>query len=278
MASSGVLLAAVLAACGGAPEDSRVQLRLKYTAGDTLVYEYEASGTITLPDTITGSGTIDKPYEQSMTIYEVASEITPRGNFLVTWIFLVNRDTLIEAGSDHPDHIKFDLELSPQGRIVDLFGVDTAQPLTGEIDFKSYFEQTQPVFPERPLGVGDSWTQEVKVISLQSEPVVTSSTYVLEELMERDGNAIAVIAYDGDVYLPVVFSEPSSETSATDGPRSMEQRIESRGRMHFSIDRGIVERVEGRVQAQIIRVGVRDGEPFRRNLELIEETMMRLVE
>lgn len=272
-----ILLALILgslSACGERGAPSEVRLRLEYAEGDSLLYEYHAEGAVTVPDTAESSGRASLPYERSMTVEEEVREVTPRGNYLLAWTFHVPPDTAMAASTaDLPDRIQLTVEITPQGRILSIGGVETARPLFGEIDFQSYFEQSQPVFPDRPLKVGDSWTQEVKVVSPTSEPVVTSSTYVLERIVEEEGASIAVIAFDGDIYLPFPY-RPAGPTSA---PTTAEERIRVNGEMFFDLDSGRVRRVLSNADATLTRVEIEAGEPVRREMQIRESTSYELI-
>ncbi|MFN2383755.1 MAG: hypothetical protein ABR559_05765 [Gemmatimonadota bacterium] len=261
-----------LAACGE-PRETGVRLRFSYEPGDTLRYLYHSSGSATTPDSTAPSGTRVSPYEREIRIDEVATEITPRGHYVLTLTYYLPADST--GRKPVPDRITINLEVTPQGRIVAVTGVETAKPLFGDLDFQSYAEQTQPVFPDRPLTLGDSWTQEVKVVAPGTAPVVTSSTYVLEQLTTEDGEATAVIGYEGDIYLPVVYAESDS---AGDRPRSVEERIRMRGAIYFAHERGVVRRVEERAEATLTRIHFVDREPVRRELRITEESLLRLIE
>lgn len=267
------LILGSLSACGERGAPSEVRLRLEYEEGDSLLYEYHAEGAVTVPDTAEASGRTSLPYERSMTVEEAVREVTPRGNYLLAWTFHVPPDTAMAASTDLPDRIQLTVEITPQGRILSIGGVETARPLFGEIDFQSYFEQSQPVFPDRPLKVGDSWTQEVKVVSPSSEPVVTSSTYVLERIVEEDGKPIAVIAFDGDIYLPFPYRPEGSAAAAT----TAEERIRVKGEMFFDLDSGRVRRVLSNADATLTRVEIEAGEPVRREMQIRESTSYELV-
>ena len=266
-----LLLAAAALACGGGSDPDTVRLRFVYAEGDTLAYEYASAGTATLPDSTGGDGTFERGYARRMRIEEVATDVTPGGDYLLDLEYHLESDSLYQA--DMPQRIALRVQITPQGRILDVSGVETARRLYGDIDFRSYFDQSQPVFPDRPLKVGDSWTQEVRVLSPTSEPVVTSSTYVLESLTEENGEPIAVIAYDGDIYLPVQTDEEEG-----DGRLVFEERIRVRGRIHFAHERGVVRRLETSSEATFTRISLEDGEPVRRAMELREESTMQLLD
>ncbi|HUP02013.1 MAG TPA: hypothetical protein VM737_10890 [Gemmatimonadota bacterium] len=266
------VLAGALAACTESPAESGVRLRLRYEIGDTLHYEYVATGTVTMPDS---AGPVTESYERRLRVDEVATDATPRGNYMLAWTYHLTHDTLGSATAV-PMQFTVHVEISPQGKIVNVENVETARPLFGDLDFRTYLEQTQPVFPERPLTVGDSWTQEVKVLSPQAEPVITSSTYVLEALRSEAGELIAVIAFDGDVYLPVVYESDGEDED--EELRSVEERIGVRGRMFFAHERGLVRRVDSDAQATMTKISFRADRPIRREIEITQESTLRLID
>ncbi len=266
-----LVTASCLTGCREAPEEPRVELRLHYQVGDTLYYEYTANGTVTYPDSVTADKTT-RTYERHLRVDEVATDVTPSGNYLLAWTYHLPAKT-DEVADSEPRDITINLEISSQGRIIDVANVETAKPLFGDMDFRTYLEQTQPVFPERALRIGDSWTQQVKVLSPEAEPVVTTSNYVLEDLTEDNGEPIAVIAFDGDVYLPTA-PEKGEGSSAV----SSEERIRVRGRMYFAHERGQTVRVETNAEAQLTRVAVKNGSVERRSLEIEQQSSLQLIE
>ena len=271
-----LLLAVATTACGERGAPSEVRLRLEYEEGDTLLYEYRTEGAVTVPDTAQASGRATHPYERNMTVEEAVLEVTPRGNYVLAWTFHLPREaSAAHGGGELPERVQLTVEITPQGRILSIGGVETARPLFGEIDFQSYFEQSQPVFPERALKVGDSWTQEVKVVSPRSEPVVTSSTYVLDRVTEEDGTPIAVIAFDGDIYLPFPYRSAGADSAAA--ATTAEERIRVRGEMYFALDSGRVRRVETEADATLTRVELEGGEPVRREMQIRESSRYTLV-
>jgi len=271
-----LLLAVATTACGERGAPSEVRLRLEYEEGDTLLYEYRTEGAVTVPDTAQASGRATHPYERNMTVEEAVLEVTPRGNYVLAWTFHLPREaSAAHGGGELPERVQLTVEITPQGRILSIGGVETARPLFGEIDFQSYFEQSQPVFPERALKVGDSWTQEVKVVSPRSEPVVTSSTYVLDRVTEEDGAPIAVIAFDGDIYLPFPYRSSGADSAAA--ATTAEERIRVRGEMYFALDSGRVRRVETEADATLTRVELEGGEPVRREMQIRESSRYSLV-
>ncbi len=244
---------------------------MEYEEGDTLLYEYHIDGTVTMPDTGEPSGRKTQPYQRNMLVEEAVRDVTPSGNYVLVWTFHLLHDSLAgQKSEDLPDNVQLTVQITPQGRVLSVGGVETARPLFGEIDFQSYFEQAQPVFPERPLKVGDSWTQEVRVVSPSSEPVTTSSTYVLESVIEEAGEPVAVIAFEGDIYLP--FLSRPAEADSVGGTATAEERIRVSGKMYFALESGRVRRAESEADATLSKVEIVDGEPVRREIQFRETT------
>ena len=264
---------ALVAGCNRADEDERVRLRFEYREGDTLRYDYRSEGTVTIPDTATPGETTTRNYQRAMRIEEVAEEVTPRGHYRLAVTYHLPPDTTSVAPAPAPITIR--LEMTPQGKIQSVSGVETAKPLFGDIDFQSYFEQAQPVFPDRPLKVGDSWTQEVKVMASNAEPVVTSSTYVLQSVSQEEGRPIAIIAFDGEIYLPIGHGA-SAAGPAKEEPQLAEERIRVHGRMAFDYERGVVRRVETNARATVTKLAVEGGATTRQDLHIQERSEIRL--
>lgn len=282
---------AATAACSAeSPSDAEaVRLRFGYAEGDTLRYDYRTVGTVTMPDTADAT-TRSREYERTMQIEEVALEVTPLDHVVLALTYITEpkriaeADTLAPTDDDAPtggksdasppDSVSLVVEMTTRGRIVRVTGAEDARRMFGDLDFQSMFEQTQPVFPDRRLEAGDSWTQTVKVLSPSREPVETSSTYVLEELTEIDGEAVAVIRFDGDIYLPVTFDPDVSPG----GLQSVEQEIRLRGTIHFAHERGVIRRVEHTAEGTVRKVSLREGRPVRTSVRVDQETSIRLVE
>lgn len=263
------LMVGAIGACspGEDAESPRsVRLRLRYEVGDTLRYRYHVRGTVSHPDTSDGRPA-QESYERTMAVDEVATEVTPRGNYLLAWTYHLPPEHAVEMGK--PEEFALTVEITPQGKILEVTDLRAARAAFGNLDYKTYLDQTQPVFPDRPLKVGDSWTQEVRVLSPQAEPVVTRSTYILETLDDDT----AVIAFDGDVYLPGVY-EPDSLAP----PQTTEERIRVRGELHFDHERGIVRRVETAAQATVTKLTMGDRGPERQKLDLTQQSQLSLVE
>jgi uncharacterized protein DUF6263 len=262
-----------LAACEGQGEVEGVRLRFEYSEGDTLRYAYESNGTVTIPDTTDATGTIERSYQRTMRVEEVAEDVTARGHYLLAVTYQLPADS---ATGEAPAPVTIHLEMTPQGKIENVTGVETAKPLFGDIDFQSYFEQAQPVFPDRRLRVGDSWTQEVRVVAANSEPVTTSSTYVLRALNEEDGEPVATIAFDGEIFLPIGHST-SAAGPAKSSPQLAEERIRVQGTIYFAHERGQVRRVETSARATVTKLTVEEGETTRQDLHIQERSRMQLI-
>ncbi len=247
-------------------EPASVRLRFDYREGDTLRYEYAAHGSYTVPDTA-GGPPARHTYDRAMRIQEVAEDVTPSGEYRLAVTYYVTPD----SGAPRTPPVTIHLGMTSQGRILDVSGVETARPIFGDIDFRSYFEQAQPVFPDRPLKVGDSWTQEVKVVAPGAEPVTTTSTYVLRALTEEEGEPVATVAFDGEIYLPIRQAAPGQ------GGQLAEQRIRVRGTLAFDHERGAMRSVETTSRATLTKLAVEEGATTRREIQIEEQSRIRLV-
>ncbi|MCI0514927.1 hypothetical protein L0128_17065 [candidate division KSB1 bacterium] len=80
--------------------------------------------------------------------------------------------------------------------------------------YDSFYQQAQPVFPERPLKVGDSWSQETKLMHFHdasqqvTSPQTTSTTYTVVGFTTLDQHPCVVIDYAGEIFLAENFSKP----------------------------------------------------------------------
>ena len=273
-AAAPLALLVIAAACGEREVD-QVRLRFEYRKLDTLRYDYRSEGSVTIPDTSAAGGATSRPYQRTMRIEEVAEDVTPRGEYRLAVTYHLPPDTA--QGQPPPDPVTIRLQMTAHGKILSVTGVETAKPLFGDIDFQSYFEQAQPVFPDRPLKVGDSWTQEVKVMAPGSEPVSTSSTYVLEALEVDQGVPVARIAFDGEIYLPIGHSASAAGPSKPT-PQLAEERIRVHGTMWFAYEQGIVRRVQTNARATLTKLLVEADETTRQDLQIVERSTMQLVD
>ena len=111
-------------------------------------------------------------------------------------------------------------------------------------------------------------------MSPHSEPVTTSSTYVLERIVEENGGPVAVIAFDGDIYLPFPYRPAGADSTAA--TTTAEERIRVKGEMYFELETGRVRRVETEADATLTRVEIVDGEPVRREIQIRETSRNEL--
>ena len=117
---------------------SEVRLRLEYAEGDTLLYDYHTEGDVTIPDTSDPTGRKTHPYQRNFLVEEAVRDVTPSGNYALAWTFHLPPDSAAgQAEAALPDSVRLAVEITPQGRILSISGVETARPLFGEKDFQS---------------------------------------------------------------------------------------------------------------------------------------------
>ena len=101
---------------------------------------------------------------------------------------------------------------------------------------------------------------------------MTTSTYVLERVMEEEGEPVAVIAFDGDIYLPF----PATGEGEAAGALSAEERIRVNGELFFDLEQGRVIRVVTDADATLTKIESVDGEPVRREAQIRETSRYEL--
>jgi hypothetical protein len=99
---------------------------------------------------------------------------------------------------------------------------------------KEYYKQYAPVFPAVDVSPGYTWTQTYKVM-LEEEPVEASTTYEIKSFVREKGYDCAVIAFDGNIIIPVMVEDK-------DGIKSKRgvDRINVDGVMYFGYKYGIL--------------------------------------
>lgn len=117
----------------------------------------------------------------------------------------------------------FTLVLGPRGRILEVSGLEgiLEEPLAelesrpetaalaemmrealGPEAMKELLQQAQPVFPQEPVGLGDSWTHEFSFSNALIGDVSTSATYRLEGEGRLHGRPVVRLAMDLMIDMP----------------------------------------------------------------------------
>jgi hypothetical protein len=99
---------------------------------------------------------------------------------------------------------------------------------------QSNLEQSQPTFPDQPVGKGYTWMQTVKIIQVAGEMLDASTTYEVIDFIEVDGHKCAAIDYKGNLILP--FDVTESDTLIRKGV----DKVDVVGTLYFDYEGGYV--------------------------------------
>lgn len=213
--------------------EKKVSLRFKFTPGTRLFYKEISKGTSKIIEN--DSVTSDRYAELEWTLEwyvrrllkDSTAEIVETRTYRYT---AVEKDSSTSDTMAHTDDMT--MYMKPNGKIVDL---EPAYSRKRRLSYlKSYIEQGQPVFPQGELSQGYSWTQSTKVI-LPDGPIEASTTYEIKSFARERGYDCVVIAYDGNMAIPL---EPMKEKGYE--IISGVDRITSKGHLYFAYKEGMI--------------------------------------
>ncbi len=182
MLVSGVLIAllGVVSGCA-APEPQQVSLKFHPTVGDKTTYE---TTTITETETKGMPGLPAAGQKQTMThVVEQTQTVKsqqPNGNYLIELSF--GQESMQIGNTQVPSGILagkvFTMEMSPEGKLIDIQGIDDLQPgMKGIIQNMIQQAYEAFVFPQRDVAVNETWQR-----TLESElPVSTTGDKVMQK-------------------------------------------------------------------------------------------------
>lgn len=211
----------------------KVRLRYKYQPGNVYTFEQTTKRAIKVyeADSLTKdiSTSVDVLIKQTITnVKDGVAELAEQA----IWIYEMpsEKDTSVMETKQDTSMMVF--RVRSNGQIVGIdFGEDSDIRRTTYI--RNYYEQGMPVFPERDLSLGESWTQTTRIV-LPDETLEASTTYRLKSLVREAGYDCAVIEYDGNMVIPIEASpEDSTQRTGLD-------RIDATGMISFAYKEGMV--------------------------------------
>jgi hypothetical protein len=102
--------------------------------------------------------------------------------------------------------------MQPNGKVSELEILSNHNAAQWQEYAESKLEQSQPTFPEEPVGVGYTWMQTVKIFLASGEMLDASTTYEISEITTIDDHECVVIDYSGNLILPFDVMESDSLT------------------------------------------------------------------
>lgn len=201
-----LLFAMLLSGCGKEPV--KVQLRMNFEEGRELTYDLASEQKISIESP-------DIPADTSRTkgeMIQTVSEVFPDGSAQVkeasywSWSEPDTDGSVRVVSKD--ETLSYLME--PTGKVRELEILSDDDAAKWKEYAQSKLEQSQPTFPEEPVGVGYTWMQSVKIFMPDGEMLDAGTTYEVSELVEIDGRKCAVIDYNGNMVLPFSVVEEDS--------------------------------------------------------------------
>jgi hypothetical protein len=192
MKSRIILLALVLILAATSANADPVLLRYRFSTGDVLIYSLEATGkgklvtaiedsrkdskspvSSTIPVNMTVKLSLETDVE-SMSGDNVATMLTRVTSYKLTQdgadvINLKPGDENKDSDNDIASPLKdlyknpIRMEMDARGIIKKISGLEKLSETLPQMDIANLFEQTQHQLPEKPVDVGDKWTQEMNL-------------------------------------------------------------------------------------------------------------------
>ena len=264
-AALGVCLTASLLAPPVSVSAQQITLRWKYVAGSELVYRLTNTQEVTMP--MAGGNMVN---EQTQTMRWSVTEVAPNGDATVTITTEhvqversgptgnVSYDSRTDEVPAVPEAqmfaamagLSYTMVIGPEGTVKSVQGVDQlidemmgalppeamGQGMLREMFSEEFItNMTQgsiQIFPQEPVGPGDSWQHSFRMPIPMFGGVTRNLTFTVDGIKERDGGTVAVISSTGDIVV--------GEAAGGQFPGMMEMGdAEITGTMNFDVDRGL---------------------------------------
>jgi len=158
--------------------------------------------------------------------------------------FLVTQDSLINAPEQvHKrrrlsagDIIFFQLKMRQNGEVID---VQSDNPSV-TFFYNTGYKPSQPVFPDRAIVLGHSWTQNFEIEVPYTDPAVVTTEYKLNSFAKLDRFDCAVIDFKGELEYDQVFKSPDKNDASKFIVRKSKTKITSEGQIFFAYHEGFM--------------------------------------
>ena len=267
-AALGVWLTASLLAPPVSVSAQQVTLRWKYVAGSELVYRLVNHQEVTMP--MMGGNTVS---EQTQTMRWSVREVAPNGDATITVTTEhvqvemsgptgnVSYDSRTDEAPTVPAAqmfaamagLSYTMVIGSQGTVKSVQGMDQlideimgalppeamalGQGMLGEMfseeSITNMMQQSIQVFPQEPVGPGDSWQRSFSMSNPMIGGVTMNLTFTVDGIEAQDGGTVAVISSTGDM---VVGEGAGGQFS---GMIEMGD-TEITSTMNFDVDRGLI--------------------------------------
>ncbi|MFH2055098.1 MAG: hypothetical protein ABIJ61_04000, partial [bacterium] len=196
----------LLLGCERSPQE--VLLRMQFSDGRELVYELASEQIISIDSPDFSADTSRTKGEMIQTVTEVLPEGSARVKEASYWSWSEpDEDGSVRVVS-RDETLSYRMEAS--GKVSDLEILSDDDAAKWKEYAQSKLEQSQPTFPEEPVGLGYTWMQSVKIFMPDGEMLDAATTYEVTEFVEIDERRCAVIDYTGNLVLPFNVVETDS--------------------------------------------------------------------
>jgi len=220
----------MVSGCGDSTK--KVRLEMKFQPGRELVYEQTSEQKISTGESGEVVSLSKSKGEMTQKVVSVAADGSANIDESSTWSWSekdTNNTFRVVSRDEQLDYM-----MAADGKIsgIELPADDS------EAKWKEYtqsnLEQSQPTFPDEPVGKGYTWMQTVKVFLPSGEKFDASTTYKVTDFVETDGHKCVLIDYKGNLILP--FDVTESDTLTRKGI----DRVDVTGALMFDYENGYV--------------------------------------
>jgi hypothetical protein len=223
-------------------------LSLKFSEGQQLVYDMTSEQEITVDFPDQASELSRSKGEMVQEIIEVLPDGSARIRESSSWSWSEpDEDGSIKVVSTEES---LTYRIAPSGKISEFEILSNDDASQWKEYAQSKLEQSQPTFPEEPVGPGYTWMQTVKIFKPTGEALDATTTYRVTEFIEVDQHKCAVIDYEGNLVLP--FDVVESDSLVRKGV----DKVDLTGTIWFDYEEGCVfsQHEESRVTAERARI------------------------
>jgi len=241
-----LLVALLIAGCG--ESSKKVQLEMKFQPGRELIYEQTNEQKISMGDSGEVSSLSKSKGEMIQKVVEILSDGGAKINEASTWSWSEKDTNSTIKVVSRTENLVYQMAANGKISALELPADDK------ESQWKEYaqsnLEQSQPTFPDEPVGKGYIWMQTVKVFMPSGEKLDASTTYKVTDFVDVDGHKCVVIDYKGNLVLP--FDVIESDTLTRKGV----DRVDVTGQLWFDYEHGYVfsQQEQDRIAAERSKV------------------------
>jgi hypothetical protein len=225
-----LLVALLIAGC--ADSSRKVQLQMKFQSGRELTYEQTNEQKISMSNSQEVASLSKSKGEMTQKVTEILPDGGAKINEITVWSWSekdTNNTFKVVSRSEQLVYL-----MATNGKISGLeLPADDSEAKWKEYA-QSNLEQSQPTFPDEPVGKDYTWMQTVKVFMPSGEKLDASTTYKVTDFVETDGHKCVVIDYKGNLILP--FDVMESDTLTRKGV----DKVDVTGTLMFDYEHGYV--------------------------------------